>query len=377
MISGIQQLLRQADQPNPEIRFFERERWKLPHDFFLLKAHGTAPTIICQGCAQACDMPVQRTPRNALAIVCDKAENLGIIPVEPIETQRWQFDCMALVNALNPAFNGRNPRMLAEQRLWQVGHYHEQLVFLMRGINWHDANTILQQHAFSLQQGIILCLTPAKNPPAMPCVALCDVCSIGANGSIKVDVEALAGFLPSQTTQKIAYRFQRKGDYWQIIFNGKEATIQHSDGFTYIAALMAQPHTVIHALELQHLTSKAPLATPRSLEADIIATSFKPQKIRDRKSIQALKDQLEHLQEIQADGERIALAQERLETVLASQKATFRDDGEKARDIVRKAINTATKQIEKHLPDCAIHLNRAIRKGYSPIYTPADSIRWQ
>jgi hypothetical protein len=310
--------------------------------------------------------------------VCDKEQNLGIISVESIETQRWQFDYMALVNALNPAFNGRTPRMVAEQRLWQVGHYHEQPVFLMCGINWHDANTILQQHAFSVQQGIILCLTPAKNPPAMPCIALWDVCSIKVNGSIKVDVEALAGFLPSQALAQSRYSFHHTGQHWRIIYAGKEATFKDSVGFSYISFLLSQPKQIFRAEALQSTRANIHNNTLLSLEdKENFFSDHLPQAIDDNSIFAKLKANVEDLRERQADSEAIANAEEALLEALKNKGRTFTDTGERARNQVRQAINRAIKNIDKHLPACAQHLQNNIKMGYDLTYNPSEIICWQ
>lgn len=86
---------------------------------------------------------------------------------------------------------------------------------------------------------------------------------------------------------------------------------------------------------------------------------------------------MENLKEIQADSARISEAEERLLRVLKNQKQTFTDNGSKARDIVRKAMDTAIKSIDKHLPKLAQHLRSSIQKGYSPIYNPKKSTDWK
>jgi hypothetical protein len=70
----------------------------------LLERAEPAASVTCSGCEVACVMPVQVRPRAdgavQIFIACDKREDIGRIPVAPLELERWQVTPRTLANAL-------------------------------------------------------------------------------------------------------------------------------------------------------------------------------------------------------------------------------------------------------------------------------------
>jgi hypothetical protein len=380
MTDGFAQWLRRMDQQDDSCGPADLERWHIPDALPWLRQAGTVKTVICPGCSAACAMPVRKSPWGTLTILCDKPEDYGLIEVAPDDLRRWRMDWPVFLAAVAQAFGLPKVRPVVNERLWQLGAVAGQNLFLLRGVNWPDAGEILQRHAGQLQQAALLTLTPAKTALHALSLALPDICTLTAEHSLAVDQTALQAFLPllPVAAAPVRYAFSRVGENWRIVFEGKEALFSHSDGFTYIQALLRQPGQPVHVTRLQTLTARAALPQPAlaGYDLDVIPDDHLPQRVMDRKLLRELQEEIEDLEERGADPDHIEARKKALEKVISQSRATFPDDGEKARDIIRKATNSTIRRIEKHLPACALHLRRAVTKGFELSYTPQQPTDW-
>ncbi len=176
---------------------------------------------------------------------------------------------------------------------------------------------------------------------------------------------------------------RREGATWLVRFEGKSVTVRHSLGMTYIAALLAAPGQKVSALELR---AGRGTGTPTVLGS--LGEVF------DKKGAVELKARLNELggeiakAERDGDMEQAArLTDEREELARTVGKSTrrdgkirpLRDEAERARDSVGKALRTAIEAIHQVHPALGRHLAKAISPGANPVYEPGQGqppIRW-
>ena len=130
------------------------------------------------------------------------------------------------------------------------------------------------------------------------------------------------------------YVFVRDGEGWQTTYKGRTFRVKHSVGMWYVSELLRLPQQSIPCL--------------------VLSTARPDRQAGPRESTEGL------LGKVLDEGLTIGLD---------------REDGERARKAVCKAINTALANIRKENPDLYRHLDANIRLGYSVSYV--GDVKWQ
>jgi len=180
--------------------------------------------------------------------------------------------------------------------------------------------------------------------------------------------------------------FRREGEYWLIAFDGHESRLHDAKGLSYLAALLANPGSEIHALDLVSSPGRGPRAAERS-KAELGASSGRHDAgaVLDDQARTAYRGRIEELQaaideaEDWNDSERAAHARDELDflvhelaaaTGLGGRDRRMGSDAERARVNVTRAIRSAMARIQEHNPEMGRHLELTVRTGTFCAYQP-------
>ena len=178
---------------------------------------------------------------------------------------------------------------------------------------------------------------------------------------------------------------QMRGDYWEICYENRSAIIDDSRGLRYIALLIRHGENKgpLHATELLALAKGAGnlLVELPSKDPVIDATAENQitkrlEQIAFERNDACARGDYDRVAVLDAEVEEITAEFERLKG-RGRKKATFNNDGEKARKAVSKAIADTLAKLGglPEMEPLAKHLTEAIRKGQWLSYN--GNIEWK
>jgi len=151
--------------------------------------------------------------------------------------------------------------------------------------------------------------------------------------------EKYRGSGESIRSEKPQFVFRKPGDFWEIIFEGKEVPpLKDEKGMHYIAYLLRHPNQTIHVLKLVEEVDGTPLPVDNAIFSQMSEERW---------------------------------AEEGLSI------SSLREAGDKARVAVRNRISASRKKIQEKHPELGQHLRNSIKTGFSCMYTPAKAIPWE
>jgi len=160
--------------------------------------------------------------------------------------------------------------------------------------------------------------------------------------------------------------FYDTGDYWQVLYQGKTISLKETNGLIMIKSLVSRPLEIFEPVALLQLISNPIVTVPERLQ-DGYSEVLPPQPKCDAKTLKAIKDKLDELNNNPLpDSEENMVKKETLERYLRDAKGpmgmgrTFRDDKERARGSVDKAIRRTIKGIKSNSPELHQHLTQTI-----------------
>lgn len=179
---------------------------------------------------------------------------------------------------------------------------------------------------------------------------------------------------------RIARNFRRRGQMWELTFDGATVHMRDAKGISYICDLLRCPNQHILAVDLMGAAAGRALAMPMgsggAILDDTAISSY-------RRRLSELESEIEEAVGNCDLGRREVLEVEReqLKAQLCSavglggRRRIASDDAEKARKAVSAAISRAIVGIRKQHRPLADHLQRFIDRGWQLIYT-GDGIPW-
>lgn len=147
-----------------------------------------------------------------------------------------------------------------------------------------------------------------------------------------------SGEVVSPESEKPQYAFRKRGDFWEIIFEGKEVPLKDEKGLHYIAYLLRHPNQAIHVLKLVQEVD----GTPLPADSEILSQMSEERWAEEGLSI-----------------------------------STLREAGDKARVAVRNRITASRKKIQQEHPQLGQHLHNFIKTGFSCSYIPDKPAPWE
>jgi len=206
--------------------------------------------------------------------------------------------------------------------------------------------------------------------------------------------------------EEAEYVFKKTSDYWTVRYQGEGVgPLKHLDGMSHIAALLANPHKNVPAVDLvkkvkkitgeKPNTSIGPDETPKSDDTSARKKDIKPKEanaIMDAKYLEEVRKEREELDielaiaqkdHDEAAEERIQGEINNIEAVIAAtiglggESRQFIDDPERAKDSVRKAIERAKENLKPKSESLWQHLDNTINTGLTCSYKPDQQMNWQ
>lgn len=181
------------------------------------------------------------------------------------------------------------------------------------------------------------------------------------------------------------FLFEKVGsDVWCVAFHRKRGYVAQTraKGIPYIQHLLAQPHQVIDAPDLERMVEGGlPLGKP-ALGTEVVDAEDLPEL---EKALDGMRDDLQVAREDRDDARVATLAEkvERLETYIATARGfngrvrLVGDDLERMRSRVSNAITRAIEVIGVEVPALGVHLDKSLNTGKTLSYTPDVTFGWQ
>ncbi len=184
----------------------------------------------------------------------------------------------------------------------------------------------------------------------------------------------------------------REGEYWTLVFSGRELRVRDSKGVGYLAELLAHPDQEIEVLALAGGGSTERASSAEAADAGLAPSSdFDGDPLLDEQAKRAYRERLEDLRgeidEADAfnDPERSARARAEYEVIVEELAAASglggRDrragtPGERARLNVTRAIRSAIARVAEHDAVLGEHLSACVQTGRVCVYRPDRPLVW-
>lgn len=178
-----------------------------------------------------------------------------------------------------------------------------------------------------------------------------------------------------QPENQINASFVKKGDMWELTFQGVTALVKDSKGNHDIAKLLSKPNSEVHCMELMGSTLQVNVDTE---------TIDGKAKTSYQKKIKSLLADIEDAKEMN-NSELVFKLEEDYETLvdhlskslgLAGKPRKIGSSVEKARSAVTWRVRSAIKKIEAINPQLGKHLSNSISTGTFCSYKPELNVTW-
>lgn len=197
---------------------------------------------------------------------------------------------------------------------------------------------------------------------------------------------------PEKTPDLKQNSFVKRGEYWEVVYNGKLGNYRDSKGMGYIARLLVGPNEYISAIELsQNIVPSGKREKENTPETETPINNLSVQALVEdkdlrgyHKRLQAIPDEIDKAKDAGDLAKQEKLAREKIgileyvrqSTLLGKATKTFDGDAGKARKAVGKVINEAIEKFETDNPELFRHLSGAIQLGTQCRYAPETPQNW-
>jgi hypothetical protein len=355
----------------------------------LLKAglagpHPAASSVVCPGCEQACLMPFESHEAGAeisTFVVCDKPQDLGRIPIDGRQLDRWSVNLQTVAKCLSSLLvMTTNSTFPVPEGLASLGRADlantEADAFLVLG----DTRQALSHPRVRLAARPLILHCGRAPETDLACLDL-RAALLFKNGRVHFLHDAAVKALAEARPQPHENIFRRAGAVWELRFSGIGANVRHTKGMLYLAALLGSPNEDIRAVDLcACANSQSQQFEQLGVEASDRQTGLDLR--RGRRSIEA---ELERALSENAHGKvadlRSKLAaidtQWRRDFGLHGKVRVYGDVGDRARQTVQKSIKVALKNISDVHAPLRAYIEDTISTGFSCAYRPRQRIPWK
>jgi|GEM_PF-1638033 len=212
-------------------------------------------------------------------------------------------------------------------------------------------------------------------------VPLAELVNMDGSGALVIDIDPADVFtLRPSAPDVTACVFERKGQKWRVVFDGKESYVDHSNGVLYIAELLRQPDVALSAADLRDAIS----GRPKHWTSPGMKASDEEALLSYRRRFEDILEGLEEAKRNNDAGraekleeQKARLADEVKKTQgLGGKSRKLGDDVKRARTTISNAIGRAFANIEKAHPALGAHFRACVRLGSRPIYQPGRAMIW-
>lgn len=342
---------------------------------------------ICSGCEEQCIVEYHHRiikGKKHYYAICDNNDDIARINLTIDDVTHDVFDISKFAHKLPSMLNLQSEaRTISANSMWLIGRF--SLEGMARDIILTNKNPQEVQQEVAKHNLQPLFVTFRRYDDA---VFISDIVHFNDNGSLQGDIKPIKAHMLN-IGAKPDYMFIKRGDGWEVAFEGKTATIRHSKGMSYIYALIQRANKEISAIELHLLQEK-----PEDLEkkkASLMQEAVNTQDVMDEQALSTCKTQLADLkknhdeamqQGMTAKASSIKQQIRDLESFLRKNtniKGKPRKVGNEVTKItnnITQAFSRSIKAIGKNHPELSAHLDAHIQRGAYLKYQPSKKIDW-
>lgn len=336
----------------------------------------------------------------------------GRVQVSAERLRRWRIALPGLAKTMARLLGATGgAREVVRGCMWDLGwveigkRVHE--VSLVRGLYWPRQGEDSIASSLLSRGGTRIVLSLSEPPQGWSgdrgAASLARLLHLG-DGVLSLDDRYFSSFFSTTADSRARedYSFRRQGEYWVVSYEGKLSILKHSQGFDYIARLLAHPNKEIDALTLAVLGKRsAPTPTASAYQkmsreqlaehglsvsglGDAGDILDEPAKQAYRERLRDIESELREAEENNDPGQTARLQQEKAcfmqelsaAVGLGGRGRKAASAPERARTAVRMNIARAVKHIGEHDGQLGQFLDNSIKTGTICVYQPDKEVPW-
>lgn len=352
-------------------------------DLKILVPTRSATHVVCNACHEDHVEEVVRIKTGKDVFFRLRCPDAGLIDVPADRLRQWTLDAPRLVSLLSAGIGPANSaEAVVPDSAWRLGSVEiagvALGVVLVRGSGTSSLETVASK--LPPQRTVIVCTgeTPDLIDGYAATLSLTTAFTFNS-GRFEFQVDQVRGMLVTESAV-VGNVFQRRGEFWQMSFEGETKYFKDSVGIGYIARLLIQPHKIISAVTL--------LAARVGIDPLVTAgTSGEVLDAESRKQYgQRYNDLQEDLEEAQRNNdlgrqEKAEKEMEELTVQLAGAvdhrgRSRQQTDADKVRKSVSEAVRRDIERISAEHPALGRHLTASIFPGSDFRYAPERATDW-
>ena len=345
-----------------------------------------ATHVTCNACHEDHIEEVARIKDRRGVVFRIRCPEAGWVDVPEERLRQWTVDVSSLVAILAAAVGGdESADELMPGVAWRIGIIEiagdsYDVVFLCddRATQESSLDDLSRMHPPA--RTIVVCSRDVPPDVGGFAAILTLPSAFGAeDGQVTLQLDRIRSGVSSQAIAA-GNVFQRRGEFWQLSFDGETKFLKDSVGLGYIARLLMEPHREIPAVTL--LAARAgidPLvATGSSGELlDDEARENYGRRYRELKEdLEGAKENLDlgHVEELETEMEQLTDELARATGLRGNPRQKYEAD--KVRKSVSEAVRRDVARIAKEHDALARHLTAAINSGLTFCYAPEREVDW-
>jgi len=351
-------------------------------DLKILVPTRSATHVVCDACHEDHVEVVVRIKIGKDVVFRMRCPDAGPVDVPADRLRQWALDTPRLVSLLSAGIGPTNSvEAVVPQSAWRLGSVEIAGVaigvVLVRGSGTSSLKAVANK--LPPQRTVIVCTREAPDQIDSYAATLSLTTAFTFNsGRFEFQVNQVRGMLATEAV--VGNIFQRRGEIWQMSFEGETKYFKDSVGIGYIARLLIQPHKIISAVTL--------LAARAGIDP-LVATGTSGEGLdaQARKEMgQRFRDVQEDLEEARRNNDigRQEKAEKEMEALTVQLANAFdhrgrprqQTDADKVRKSVSEAVRRDIERITAEHPMLGRHLTASIFSGADFRYTPEHPTDW-
>ena len=343
---------------------------------------------------------VELDPDEIVAVCSDSPRYCDEVELQPADIVIHEIDLRKLCGeiadslGLERAFNSATPVV---RQVWELGSLVHRPgdylpAFLALPVSDTDFNAAIHR-LLDARRPPLLLLTATSRPSCAAMGRLIEsgskyfvldhLLDLGEDGRfvLKVSRGSIFGGMELEPSQAPSNVFRRRGDVWDVAYQGTQAAVRHNIGMIYLSYLLVHPGRTVSLKDLYLV------AHPE--ETIELGQGI---KLADRQAVDTYRERLNdidlELDEAEAHGDlsRGEHLREEKEMILAELDRIIGLRGKLRRDSsshdkisksVRTAISRALKKLRERHEALARHIESSLRTGPTRCYVPEIETVWQ
>lgn len=343
----------------------------------------SATHVVCNACHEDHVEEVIRIKTGKDVVFRLRCPDAGPVDVPADRLRQWTLDTPRLVSLLSAGIDAANSaEVVVSDSAWRLGSVEiagvALGVVLVRGSGTSSLETVASK--LPPQRTVIVCTREAPDQIDGYAATLSLTTAFTFNsGRFEFQVNQVRGMLATEAAV-VGNVFQRRGEFWQMSFEGETKYFKDSVGIGYIARLLIQPHKIISAVTL--------LAARAGIDPLVAAgTAGEGLDAQARKEMgQRFRDLQEDLEEARRNNDigRQEKAENEMEALTVQLASAFdhrgrprqQTDADKVRKSVSEAVRRDIERITAEHPTLGRHLTASIFSGSDFRYAPEHQADW-